>query len=102
TEQISARFLVGCDGAGSAVRTRLQVPFEGRTAPQRSIVVDGLLEPPLARAPYPYFVGRAARPMVTSPMSPGRHRWEWMLDTGADAAPPLAGRDDPRAHRTLH
>ena len=89
TEQISARFLVGCDGAGSAVRTRLQVPFEGRTAPQRWIVVDALVDRPLRRVPYPYFVGRAARPMVTSPMSPGRHRWEWMLHPGEDAAPHL-------------
>ena len=27
--------------------------------------------------------------MVTLPMSPGRHRWEWMLHPGEDAAPHL-------------
>ena len=95
SERISGRFLVGCDGASSAVRTRLQVPFEGRTAPQRWIVVDALVDRPLRRVPQPQFVGRATRPMVTLPMSPGRHRWEWMLHAGEDAAPHL----DPVAVR---
>ena len=26
-----------------------------------------------------HFVGDTARPTVTLPMSPGRHRWEWMI-----------------------
>ena len=39
--------------------------------------------------PHPHFVGDAKRPMVTLPMSPGRHRWEWMLHPGEDAAPHL-------------
>jgi 2-polyprenyl-6-methoxyphenol hydroxylase-like FAD-dependent oxidoreductase len=93
SELLSARWLVGCDGASSAVRTRLQIPFEGRTAPQRWIVVDALVDRPLAKVPHPHFVGRAARPMVTLPMSPGRHRWEWMLHPGEDPAPHL----DPAA-----
>ncbi|PTL59189.1 bifunctional 3-(3-hydroxy-phenyl)propionate/3-hydroxycinnamic acid hydroxylase [Paraconexibacter algicola] len=86
-ERLSARYLIGCDGGGSAVRARLQVPFVGRTAPQRWIVVDALVDRPLARVPHPHFVGRAARPTVTLPMSPGRHRWEWMLHPGEDPAP---------------
>jgi 3-(3-hydroxy-phenyl)propionate hydroxylase len=89
SERISSRYVVGCDGATSAVRSRLQVPFDGRTAPQRWVVVDALVDRPLRRVPHPHFVGRAARPMVTLPMSPGRHRWEWMLHPGEDAAPHL-------------
>ena len=89
SERISGRWLVGCDGANSAVRARLEIPFQGRTAPQRWIVVDALVDRPLAKVPHPHFVGRAARPMVTLPMSPGRHRWEWMLHSGEDAAPHL-------------
>jgi 3-(3-hydroxy-phenyl)propionate hydroxylase len=89
SELISARWLVGCDGANSAVRARLQIPFQGRTAPQRWIVVDALVDRPLAKIPHPHFVGRAARPTVTLPMSPGRHRWEWMLHPGEDPAPHL-------------
>lgn len=89
SELISARWLVGCDGASSQVRTHLQIPFEGRTAPKRWIVVDALVDRPLAKVPHPHFVGRADRPAVTLPMSPGRHRWEWMLHPGEDAAPHL-------------
>ena len=88
-ERISARWLVGCDGAASAVRARLEIPFEGRTTPQRWVVVDALVDRPLRKVPHPHFVGDAARPMVTLPMSPGRHRWEWMLHPGEDAAPLL-------------
>jgi len=87
SERLTGRFLVGCDGGGSGVRARLQIPFEGRTAPQRWVVVDGRVDRPLARVPHPHFVGRAERPIVTLPMSPGRHRWEWMLHPGEDPAP---------------
>lgn len=86
---VSARFLVGCDGAGSAVRSRLQIPFEGTTASQRWVVLDALVDRPLRKAQHPHFVGDRARPAVTLPMSPGRHRWEWMVHPGEDAAPLL-------------
>jgi 3-(3-hydroxy-phenyl)propionate hydroxylase len=96
SERITASWLIGCDGAASAVRSRLQIPFEGRTAPQRWIVVDGLVDRALRKVPHPHFVGHAERPIVTLPMSPGRHRWEWMLHPGEDATPlmtPEALRD---------
>lgn len=89
SERLTGRYLVGCDGGGSAVRARLAIPFEGRTAPQRWIVVDARVDRPLTKVPHPHFVGRAERPIVTLPMSPGRHRWEWMLHPGEDAAPLL-------------
>ncbi len=90
---VSARYLVGCDGGGSSVRTRLQIPFEGSTAPQRWVVVDAKVDRPLRKAPHPHFIGDARRPAVTLPMSPGRHRWEWMVHPGEDPAPLL----DPAA-----
>lgn len=86
-EKLTARWLVGCDGGTSAVRARLEIPFEGRTAPQRWIVVDALVDRPLAKVPHPHFIGDRARPAVSVPMSPGRHRWEWMLHPGEDPAP---------------
>jgi 3-(3-hydroxy-phenyl)propionate hydroxylase len=94
-ERIAARWLVGCDGASSTGRARLGIPLEGKTAPQRWIVVDAVVDRPLAKVPHPYFVGRAGRPAVTLPMSPGRHRWEWMLHPGEESAPHL----EPRALR---
>ena len=86
-ERLSARWLVGCDGGTSAVRSRMEIPFEGRTAPQRWIVVDVLVDRPLRKVPHPHFVGSRERPSVMVPMSPGRHRWEWMLHPGEDPAP---------------
>ena len=87
TERLRARYLVGCDGGRSAVRDRLRIPFGGSTFAQRWVVVDALLDRPLARAPHPHFHGDTRRPAVCLPMSPGRHRWEFMLRPGEDAAP---------------
>jgi 3-(3-hydroxy-phenyl)propionate hydroxylase len=84
--RIDARFVVGCDGARSAVRSRLGVPFGGSTFEQRWLVLDARVDRPIARVPHPHFVGAPARPIVTLPMSPGRHRWEWLLHPGEDAS----------------
>lgn len=86
-EPLRARYLVGCDGARSAVRARLQIPFTGSTFAQSWLVVDGITDRPLAKVPHPHFVGDTRRPAVTLPMSPGRHRWEWMLLPGEEPAP---------------
>ena len=46
TEQMRARYLVGCDGAGSAVRRGAGIPFQGGVYPQTfalaDLEVDGL------------------------------------------------------------
>lgn len=90
TERLRAAWVVGCDGGGSLVRTQLAIPFHGRTAPQRWVVVDALVDRPIAKVPHPHFIGDRARPSVTLPMSPGRHRWEWMVHPGEDPAPLMA------------
>jgi len=38
-ETVSMRFLVGCDGARSAVRKGLDLPFEGETYPETTLLV---------------------------------------------------------------
>jgi 3-(3-hydroxy-phenyl)propionate hydroxylase len=86
-EELRAQYLVGCDGGRSAVRSRLQIPFGGSTFAQRWLVVDAHVDRPLTKVPHPHFVGDIARPIVTLPMSPGRHRWEWMIHPGEDQAP---------------
>lgn len=83
-QPLSARYLVACDGARSAVRGRLQIPFGGSTFAQRWLVVDAQVDRPIAKVPHPHFVGDTGRPIVTLPLSPGRHRWEWMLHPGED------------------
>lgn len=89
SEPLRGRYLVACDGARSAVRARLGIAFSGSTFAQRWLVVDTRVDPPLARAPHPHFAGDLARPTVCLPMSPGRHRWEFMLAPGEAEAPLL-------------
>lgn len=84
--RIRSRFLVACDGGRSFVRRALQIPFGGSTYSQRWLVLDGLLDKPLAKIQHPHFIGDVKRPTVSLPMSHGRHRWEWMLHPGEDAA----------------
>jgi 3-(3-hydroxy-phenyl)propionate hydroxylase len=84
---LTARFVIGCDGARSPLREQLGIPFGGSTFVQRWLVVDTLVDRPIAKAPHPHFVGDPARPIVSLPMSPGRHRWEWMLHPGEDERP---------------
>ena len=100
-QPLRARYLVGCDGARSAVRARLQIPFGGSTFAQPWLVVDGLVDRPLAKVPHPHFVGDTARPAVTLPMSPGRHRWEWMLRPNERPEPFLEREPHPRADRPM-
>ena len=42
---------------------------------------------PARRRSAPALHRRLERPIVCLPMSPGRHRWEWMLHPGEDAEP---------------
>jgi 3-(3-hydroxy-phenyl)propionate hydroxylase len=84
---VRARWLVGCDGGSSWVRQLLGIEFGGSTFRQRWLVVDALVDRPLTRVRHPHFFGEWRRPIVSLPMSPGRHRWEWMLHPGEDEAP---------------
>jgi len=87
TETVRARWAVGCDGGASWVRRLLGIEFGGSTFRQRWLVVDALVDRPLAKVRHPHFFGDWRRPIVSLPMSPGRHRWEWMLHPGEDPEP---------------
>lgn len=86
-EAVRARWMVGCDGGPSWVRQLLGIEFGGSTFRQRWLVVDILVDRPLAKVRHPHFFGEWRRPIVSLPMSPGRHRWEWMLHPGEDPEP---------------
>jgi len=80
TAHVQTRFLVGADGAGSAVRQTLGIGFGGRTFAQDWLVVDA------KRVPDPIddieFICDPARP-VPHMVAPGdRQRWEFMLRPG--------------------
>ncbi len=86
-QRVSASWVVGCDGGQSTVRQLLGIEFGGFTFRQRWLVVDVLVDRPVARVPHPHFFGDWRRPIVSLPMSPGRHRWEWMLHPDEDPEP---------------
>jgi 3-(3-hydroxy-phenyl)propionate hydroxylase len=86
-ESITSRWVVGCDGGASWVRQLLGIEFGGSTFRQRWLVVDARVDRPLAKVRHPHFFGDPGRPIVSLPMSPGRHRWEWMIHRGEDEGP---------------
>jgi 3-(3-hydroxy-phenyl)propionate hydroxylase len=91
--RVTARWLVGCDGAASTVRRLLGVTCRGRDLPHRWLVcdVDG---PPVPDRQQFTYTCDPARPQVDMPV-PGGHRWEWLLrdDGPLPDARALVGRD---------
>ena len=92
---ISARYVVGCDGARSIVRRFMGVELQDLRSHQRWIVIDMLLDaPPDGLEHAMDEAGRIidavqycdpARPATYIPMPGRRHRWEFMLMPGDDA-----------------
>ncbi|MEX2290792.1 MAG: FAD-dependent monooxygenase [Mycobacteriales bacterium] len=82
-EWVRADWLVGCDGAGSFVRSSAGLGWRGRDL-RRWLVVD--VAGPVEAAGLTYH-GDPARPSVDMPL-PGGHRWEWLLARGEPAFDP--------------
>jgi 3-(3-hydroxy-phenyl)propionate hydroxylase len=76
-QTLHARYLVGCDGGRSAVRKAAGIAFEGRTAPNRWVVMD-LLHDPIG-TPGVHFHCDAQRPYVSIALPHGLRRVEFML-----------------------
>jgi 3-(3-hydroxy-phenyl)propionate hydroxylase len=81
SSRVRAGWLVGCDGAGSTVRSLAGIAWQGRDLPHRWRVVDcsGSYRDGFTYACDPEM------PTVDMPM-PGGHRWEFLLRD--DAVPP--------------
>jgi 3-(3-hydroxy-phenyl)propionate hydroxylase len=82
---VRARYLVGCDGGRSAVRTQLGIAMTGRSFPNPWLVVDirekdG--ESALRHLPYFSFVCDPQCPTVSCVQPDGHHRFEFMLMPG--------------------
>jgi 3-(3-hydroxy-phenyl)propionate hydroxylase len=75
--RLRVRWLVGCDGGNSFVRRTLGVGFEGRTKPNRWVVID-LRNDPLG-TPHIYLHCDPRRPWVSAALPHGIRRFEFMV-----------------------
>lgn len=84
--EISARFVIGCDGGGSQVRRTAGIELEDMDFDEPWLVIDAVLKNGVTRLSS---VGLQhcdpARPVTSMPMAPGRHRWEFMMLPGETA-----------------
>jgi 3-(3-hydroxy-phenyl)propionate hydroxylase len=74
---LRVRWLVGADGGNSFVRRSLGVGFEGRTKPNRWVVID-LRNDPLG-TPHIYLHCDPQRPWVSAALPHGIRRFEFMV-----------------------
>ncbi|WP_434669397.1 bifunctional 3-(3-hydroxy-phenyl)propionate/3-hydroxycinnamic acid hydroxylase [Klebsiella sp. B345] len=79
-ETVQADWLVACDGGGSLIRRSLNIPFEGKTAPNQWIVID-IANDPLA-TPHVYLCCDPVRPYVSAALPHGVRRFEFMVMPG--------------------
>jgi 3-(3-hydroxy-phenyl)propionate hydroxylase len=94
--ELTARYVVGCDGARSTVRRFMGAALQDLRSHERWIVLDMILEEPPAGVPEAADeTGRVidaiqycdpARPTTFIPMPGKRHRWEFMLMPQDDPA----------------
>lgn len=76
--EVEARFVVGCDGANSAVRSLLDVPVTDLGFFYDWLIVDIILDEPRVFDPINLQVCDPTRPTTAVSGGPGRRRWEFM------------------------
>ncbi len=80
-ETVKAQWLVACDGGASFVRRTLNVPFEGKTAPDQWIVVG--VSPTMQPVRRILFcVANTVRPYVSAALPHAVRRFEFMVMPG--------------------
>lgn len=75
--RIRAAYMVGTDGGNSFVRRALNLAFDGRTKPNKWIVVDVRNDP--VGTPHVYLVCDAERPYVSAALPHGIRRFEFKV-----------------------
>jgi 2-polyprenyl-6-methoxyphenol hydroxylase-like FAD-dependent oxidoreductase len=75
---VRARYVVGCDGANSTVRTLLDVAIDDRGFFYDWLIVDVILNEPRVFDPPNLQICDPARPTTIVSGGPGRRRWEFM------------------------
>ncbi len=86
TRVLSARWVVGCDGANSFVRDHLDVSVTDLGFSYEWLLCDVELREPRAFTPTNVQVCDPARPTTLVGSGPGRRRWEFMRLPGESAA----------------
>ena len=85
-QSVSARYLVGADGARSPVRHMSGIAFEDLNFEEPWLVVDALVDDPSRLPDVNLQICDPARPTTCVLMGEGRHRWEFMIKPGETAA----------------
>ena len=80
-----ARYVVGCDGAKSAIRETIGGRLEDLKFDEPWLVVDVIPKPGANLREVALQICDPARPITCVPAGPGRHRWEIMLLPGETA-----------------
>jgi 2-polyprenyl-6-methoxyphenol hydroxylase-like FAD-dependent oxidoreductase len=75
---VRARYVVGCDGANSTIRTLLDLPIDDRGFFYDWLIVDVMLDRPTVFDPPNLQVCDPVRPTTAVSGGPGRRRWEFM------------------------
>ncbi len=77
-ETVTARYVVGCDGANSTVRRLLDIDVDDRGFFYDWLIVDVILDEPRAFDPINLQICDPNRPTTAVSGGPGRRRWEFM------------------------
>ena len=80
--EVSARFVIGCDGANSLVRERMGIPVKDLGFAYDWLIADTIPRDPSLLAGVNLQQCDPERPTTLVSGGPGRRRWEWMLLPG--------------------
>lgn len=80
--EVTARYVVGCDGANSLVRERMRTPVEDLGFAFEWLIADAVPRDPGLLAGVNLQRCDPERPTTLVSGGPGRRRWEWMLLPG--------------------
>ena len=75
---VQARYVVGCDGANSTIRTLVDLPVHDLGYFYDWLVIDVILDEARVFEPLNLQICDAARPTTVVSGGPGRRRWEFM------------------------
>lgn len=84
--ELTARYVVGCDGANSFVRRAAGLPTHDLGFFFDWLIIDVVPHTPMTFTPRAWQLCDPARPTTVTPSGPGRRRWEFMVLPGEDPA----------------